>query len=57
MSYIFKMLGQPSSYAGLAAMAATYAGTHAATPLGYGATILAGVFGLIAFFKDSKPRA
>lgn len=55
MEYLTKMLGQPSSYAGLAAGCAAFASNHVGTPLGYAATILAGVFGLVAFFKDSHP--
>lgn len=55
MSYITKMLGQPSSYAGIAATASAYAGTHAGTLGGNVALVVAGVCGLIAFFKDAKP--
>lgn len=57
MRYVFKMLGQPSSYAGVGAAAAAYAGTHAGTAPGNVALIVAGVCGLVAFFKDGSPRS
>jgi hypothetical protein len=56
MSYIAKMLGQPSSYAGIAASALAFAGTHAGSPLSYGAYVVAGVCGLIAFVVDGNRK-
>jgi hypothetical protein len=56
MSYIAKMLGQPSSYAGLSAGALAYAGTHPGTPVSYAAYVAAGVFGLLAFFIDGNRK-
>ena len=55
MKYMLKMLTQPSTYAGIAAVVTSAA--QIAAQQGKGPAIATGIAGLLAIFIDGAPRA